>query len=203
MLTPKRIAPPWCFLGTGQVLTLSTFYGLADIPSADRTWPRNKTLVLKNWHFLGLILRLNFLSLSNTSWIQSNISSMVGAKMQMSSRYSNKVTNCWSPKHCSIKQQKLEPAFESPNGIQVNSYRPIEPALNAVFFMSLSCIASWRYPWARSKDENQLLLWTACRASSILGNGNVSLLHLIGQTFERYIASARPCNQPKGYPESP
>ena len=100
---------------------------------------------------------------------------MVGAKMQMSSRYSNKVTNCWCPKHCSIKQQKLEPAFESLNGIWVNSYRPVELALNAVFFMLLSSIASWRYPWARSKDKNQLLLWTACRALTILCNGNASL----------------------------
>ena len=163
------------FFGTGQVLTVSTLSGLADMPLTDRTYPRNNTLVLKNWHFLGLIFRLHFLSLSNTRCIQSNISSMVGAKMQMSSRYSNKVTNCWSPKHCSIKWQKLEPAFKSPNGIQVNSYRPIELALNAVFFMSLSSIESWRYPWARSKDKNQLLLWTACRASSILGNGNASL----------------------------
>ena len=175
MLTPKRIAPHWCFFGTGQVLTVSTFSGLADMPSADRTCSRNNTLVLKNWHFLGLIFKLNFLSLSNTRWIWSNIWSMVGAKIQMSSRYSNKVTNCWSPKHYSIKQQKLEPAFENPNSIQVNSYRPTEPALNTVFFVLLSSIASWRYPWVRSKDENQLLLWTACRASSILGNGNASL----------------------------
>ena len=174
MLTARRIAPPWCF-GTGQVLTLSTLSGLADMPLANRTYPRNNTLVLKNWHFLGLIFWLNFLSLLNTRWIWSNISSVVGAKMQMSSRYSNKVTNCWSPKHCSIKQHKLEPAFDSLNGIWVNSYRPIELALNAVFFMSLSFIAGWRYPWARSKDKNQLLLWTACRALSILGNGNASL----------------------------
>ena len=110
-----------------------TCSGLADMPLANRTCPRNNTLVLKNWHFLGLIFRLKFLCLSYTRWMQPNIS-IVGAKMQMSSRYSNKVTNCWSPKHCSIKWQKLEPVFESPNGIWVNSYRPIELALNAVFF---------------------------------------------------------------------
>ena len=163
------------FLGTGHVFTFSTFSGLAEIPFANKIWPRKSTLVSKNWHFLGLIFRLYCFSLLNTSSIWSNMSSIVGAKMQMSLRYSNRVTNCWSPKHCSIKQQKLEPAFESPNGIQVNLYKPIELALNAVFLMSLSSIASWRYPCTRSKEENQLLLWTACRASSILGSGKASL----------------------------
>ena len=121
------------FLGTDQVFTFSTFSGLADIHFANKTWPRKSTLVLKNWHFLGLIFRLQFLSLLNTSSIRSNISSVVWAKMQMLWRYSNRVTNCWSPRHCSIKRQKLEPAFESLNGIWVNSYKPIELALNAVF----------------------------------------------------------------------
>ena len=163
------------FLGTGQVFTFSTFSGFAEIPLADKIWSRKSTLVSKNWHFLGLIFRLYCYSLSNTSSIWSNMSSIVGAKMQMSLRYSNKVTNCWSPKHCSTKQQKLEPAFESPNGIWVNSYKPIEPALNAVFLMSLSSIASWRYPCARSNEENQLLLWTTYRPSSVLGSGKASL----------------------------
>ena len=100
------------FFGTGQVLTFSTFSGFAEIPLAYKIWPRKRMLVSKNWHFLGLIFRLNCFSLSNTSSIRSNILSIVGAKMQMSLRYSNRVTNCWSPKHCSIKRQKLEPAFK-------------------------------------------------------------------------------------------
>ena len=119
-LTQKRLSL-FDFLGTGHVFTFWTFSGLAEIPFADKTWPRKSTLVSKNWHFLGLIFKLNCLSLLNTSSIQSNIPFIVGAKMQLSSRYSNRVTNCWSPKHCSIKWQKLEPAFKSPNHIWVNS----------------------------------------------------------------------------------
>ena len=107
-------------------------------------------------------------SLSSSSLIQSNMSSIVRAKMKMSMRNSNRVTNCWSPKHCSIKWQKLEPTFESLNGIWMSSYKSVELALNAVSFMLLSSITSWRYPCTRSNEENQLLLWTAYRASSIL-----------------------------------
>ena len=124
------------FLGTGHVFTFSTFSGFAEIPFANKIWPRKSKLVSKNWHFLGLIFRLYCFSLLNTSSIQSNILSIVGTKIQMSSRYSNRVTNCWCLKHCSIKWQKLEPPFKSPNDIWVNSYKPIEPALNAVFLMS-------------------------------------------------------------------
>ena len=163
------------FLGTCHVFTFSTFSGLAEIPFANKKWPRKSTLVWKNWHFLGLIFKLNCFSLFNTSSIWCNKSSIEWAKMQMSPRYSNRVTNYWSPKHCSFKLQKLKPAFKIPNDIWINSYKPIELALNAVFLMSLSSIISWRYPCPRPKEENQLLLWTACRASSILGSGKVSL----------------------------
>ena len=131
-LIPKMIEPPWCF-GYRPGFTFSIFSGLAEMHLVDKTWPRKSTLALKNWHFLGLFFKLNCLNLSNTSSMQSNMSLIVRAKMQMSLKYSNRVTNCWSPKHCSIKQQKLEPTFESLNGIQVNSYKPIELALNAVF----------------------------------------------------------------------
>ena len=93
----KMIGPLWCFFSTGHVCTFSTFSGFAEIPLANKIWPRKRTLVSKNWHFLGLIFRLNCFSLSNTSSIRSNISFIVGAKMQMSLRYSNRVTNCWFP----------------------------------------------------------------------------------------------------------
>ena len=174
MLTPERIALTWCFWyrpGLNFIhLVWVGWYALSQQDMSQKQHTSAKILALFRLNF-----QIKFLSLSNTRWIRSNISSMVRVKMQMSSSYSNKVTNWWSPKHCSIKQQKLEPAFESLNGIWVNSYKPIEPALNAVFFMLLCSIASWRYPWARSKNENQLLLWKACRALSILGNGNASL----------------------------
>ena len=127
-------------------------------------------------HFLGLIFKLNCLSLSNTSSSQSNISVIVKAKMQVSLRYNNRVTNCWSYKHCSIKQQKLETTFESLNSIWVNLYKPIEPALNAAFFMLLSSITNCRNPHTRSNEENHLLQWTAYRASSILCSGKASLI---------------------------
>ena len=44
-------------LGTGQSLTLETFSGLGDTPWAERTCPKNITLVWKKYDFLGLILR--------------------------------------------------------------------------------------------------------------------------------------------------
>ena len=81
---------------------------------------------------------------------------------------------CWSPRHIFIRWQKLAPALDKPNGIWVNLYRPDEPAWKAVFTISISSIASWRYHWARSKDVNHTTALTACSASSILGNGNES-----------------------------
>ena len=132
MLTPERIALTWCFWNRPGLnfihLVWVGWYALSQQDMSQKQHTSAKILALFRLNF-----QIKFLSLSNTRWIRSNISSMVRVKMQMSSSYSNKVTNWWSPKHCSIKQQKLEPAFESLNGIWVNSYKPIEPALNAVF----------------------------------------------------------------------
>ena len=136
--------------------------------------PKQNTGV-KKWHFLGLIFRWHSLSLLNPSSIWANITSVLRAKVQISSRYSNKVTNCWSPRHCFMRQQKLEPTFENPKGMPVNSWRPKDLALEAVYFMSSSSMANWRYPWARSNEVNQLLLWTTCKVSSICSNGKASL----------------------------
>ena len=57
----------------------------------------------------------------------------------------------------------------------VNSYRPEEPALNAVFLMSSSAMANCKYPCARSKELKTLQLCTTCNASSMWGKGNASL----------------------------
>ena len=101
------------------------------MPSADRAYPRNTMLHWKKWHFFVLIFKLKSLNLWNTISIWSNISSKLTAKMQISSRYSSKVTNCWSPKHISIRWQKLNPEFDKPKGILVNLYSP-DLAWNAV-----------------------------------------------------------------------
>ena len=45
------------------------------------------------------------------------------------------------------KEERME-------GTEKYPCRPIELALNAVFFMSLCSIINWRYPCARLKDEN-------------------------------------------------
>ena len=129
---------------------------------------------LKEITFFGLIFRLKAFSQLNTNSIRSNMVLTSGAKIQMSSRYSSKVTNCWSPRHCSINLQKLDPALDRPKGMQVNSYRPEEPALIAVFFMSSSDMANYKYPCARSKEVKTLQLCTACNASSMWGKGIVS-----------------------------
>ena len=78
----------------------------------------------KKWHFFGLIFKLKSLSLPGTISIWSNISMTLAVKMHISSRYNSKVTNCWSPKHISISWQKLDPKFDNPDGIFVNSYNP-------------------------------------------------------------------------------
>ena len=96
------------------------FSGFAEITLAKSTWPWNKALVSK-MAFVGLILRLNCLSLLNSSSVQSSISSVAGAKMQMSSRYSRRVTNCWSLTHYSIKWQKLESTKQRSNSLHANS----------------------------------------------------------------------------------
>ena len=146
------------------------------MPSAERTWPENTTLGWKKWHFLGLIFRWKFLSLLNTISICSNIASTLGAKIQMSLRYSKRVVNCWSPKHCSIRWLRLDSALDNPRGTQVNSYSPHDPTLNVFFLISSSTMASCKYPWVTSKEVNQLLWWTACNASSVHGRGNASLM---------------------------
>ena len=131
-LISKRIGPLWFFWAQTSFHFFYLFWVSRNAFSwQDMTLKEYKSI--KNWHFLGLIFKLNCLSLLNTSSIWSNILSIVGAKIQMSLRYRKRVTNCWFPKHCSIKKQKLEPAFHSLNGIQVNSDKPIELTLNAVF----------------------------------------------------------------------
>ena len=60
----------------------------------------------------------------------------------------------------------------------VNSYNLLDPALKAVFLMSFSSMAIWRYPWARSKDENHMAAWTARRAFSVIGRGILSLMEV-------------------------
>ena len=125
-------------------------------------------------HFFGFIFKLKSLSQLNTNLIWSNMVLTSRAKMQMASRYNTKVTNCWSPRHCSIKLQKLEPALDRPKGMWVNLYRPEEPVLNAVFLMSSSAIANCKYPCTRSKEVKTLQLCTTCKASSMWGKGNAS-----------------------------
>ena len=60
--------------------------------------------------------------------------------------------------------------------MQVNLYRPEEPALNAVFLISSSVIANCKYPCARLKEVKTLQLCTTCNASSMQGKGNASLM---------------------------
>ena len=73
-----------------------------------------------------------------------------------------------------MRRQKLAPALDKPKGIRVNSYKPDDPAQNAVLWMSASSIANCKYPWARSNEVNQTAAFTAWRASSIRGRGNES-----------------------------
>ena len=78
------------------------------MPSTDRTYPRNTMLCWKKWHFFVLFFKLKSFSLLNTILIWSNISLTLVVKMHISSRYNSKVTNCWSPKHISIRWKKLD-----------------------------------------------------------------------------------------------
>ena len=148
------------FFGTGQSLTLSTFLGWQIFHQLTRCDPEKSHWPEKITSF-GLIFKLNDLSWFNTNWIWSNIVLASGAKIQMLSRHSSKVTNSWSPRHCSIKLQKLDLVCDRPKGIQVNFYRPEEPALNVVFLMLSSAIANCKYPFTRSKEVKKLILCTA------------------------------------------
>ena len=132
----------WCSVEPAQFLALSMLSGLADIPSAGQDvtqknscWPGKITL--SAWSLSWILY-----SWLITNLIWSNVALTSGAKIQMSSRYSSKVTNCWSPRYCSNNLQQLYLAFERPKGIWVNQYRPEGPALNAVFCISSSAIAN-------------------------------------------------------------
>ena len=129
---------------------------------------------LKEITFFGLIFKLRAFSQLNTNSVWSNMVLTSGAKIQMSSRCSSKVTNCWSLRQCSINLQKLDPTLDRPNGMWVNSYRPEEPDLNAVFLMLSSAMANCKYPCARLKEVKTLQLCTTCNASSMRGKGNAS-----------------------------
>ena len=86
------------------------------------------------------------------------------------------VTNVWSPKHISIKFQKLDPEFNSPNSILVNSCNPEDPAWNAVLWISASATGICKYPCTKLNEENHWQLCTACSALSILSKGKASLI---------------------------
>ena len=136
--TPKMIVILFGLVGTSQFITLSTMSGFADIPSADSMCPRKTMQYWKKWHFLDFIFKLNSSIHLNTNSMWSNILSMLVANRQILSRYNRSVTNCLSPRHISMRWQKLDLELDNLNGICVNSYKPDDPALNAVFQMSAS-----------------------------------------------------------------
>ena len=60
------------------------------------------------------------------------------------SRETNNVTNYWSLRHISIRQQMLEQEFNSSKDILVNSYSQDDTALKVVLGMSSSSTGIWR-----------------------------------------------------------
>ena len=135
-------AIPWHSLALAIFLLCHPFLGWQKFhwlmgPNPEKShWPERSNT------FLAWFSSLKDLSQLNINSIWSNMALTSGAKIQMSSGYSSKVTNCWSPRLCSINLLNLDLSFDSPKVIQVNSYRPEEPAVNVVFLISSSAIAN-------------------------------------------------------------
>ena len=87
---------------------------------------------------LGFVFKLNSSSHLNTNSIWSNISSMLDENTQMLSRYNRNVRYWWSPRHISMRWQKLDLELDNPTGIWVNSYKLDDPTLNGVFWIYVS-----------------------------------------------------------------
>ena len=93
MPNPGMNAIPWHSLATASLLLYQPFLGWQKFHQLIRHdperlyWPKKVT-------FFGLIFKLKDLSQLNTNLIWSNMALTSGAKIQMSSRYSSKVTNC-------------------------------------------------------------------------------------------------------------
>jgi len=66
-------------------------------------------------------------------------------------------------------------AFVSPNGITLNSYNP-SIVMKAVLERSSGLISTCQYPDAKSNVEKYLAFPSVSSKSSILGNGNWSLV---------------------------
>ena len=138
------------------ILHFFYFFGLAEMPSADRKYPKNTRLHWKKWYFFSLIFKLKSFNLWNTISIQSNISSPLAVKTHICSRYSSRVTNCWSPEHIFIRKQKLDPEFDKPTGILVNLYNPDDPAWNVDLWIYVSTASICRLPCAKVEGQKPL-----------------------------------------------
>ena len=77
-----------------------------------------------------------------------------------------------------IARWKVLGAFVSPNGMRLNSNKP-NSQMKAVLCLSASLISICQYPLKRSRVVKYRAPYSASIVSSILGNGNLSLIVIL------------------------
>ena len=168
------------FLGILQHWPVSYFVNLFWVDRYSIEWQdvtQKNCAGLKKIQFLACFyFKLNDLSWLNTISIWSNMALTSGAKIEMSLRYSSMMKTVDHQDIATLTGTCLTQHLTGQKGIWANSYRPEEPALNVDFLMSSSAIANCKYPSAMSKEVKTLLICNDCRASSIWGKGNASLM---------------------------
>ena len=105
---------------------------------AEISWSRYVISSLKKWHLDGLSFSLWWAKWSKMAWSRERWSSCISEYTITSSRYTMVKERFSSPRQFCIRHWNVAGALQKPYGMHRNSYTPMLPTINAIYWRESS-----------------------------------------------------------------
>ena len=152
-MAPINFLIPVYIVGGPMHAISSTPFCPGSIPLAEISWPKYNISSLKKWHLDGLSFNPWWAKWSNTACSHVRWSSGILEYMITLSKYTMANERLSSPKQFCIRCWKVAGALQRPYCMRRNSYTPILPTVNAVYWQDSSDTLTCLKPLLRSMVE--------------------------------------------------